>query len=83
MAIYKLVFVDIERDGKEGFSVHIEDENNNMIEKLEMNSDEVTPALAEALQQWAEYQFAADQIVDEEDNVIGGIDFENKSSTKH
>lgn len=78
MATYKLVFTD----KAQGFTVHVEDENNQQIESLELSLDEVTPALEEVLAQWAQYQFTADQILDEENNVIGGLDLES-TGTKH
>lgn len=83
MARYKLVFEDIKQEGKEGFSVTLEDDNNQQIEKLEMDIEDVTPALEEVLSLWAQYQFTANQILDEDGLVVGGNDFNVDSDTQH
>lgn len=83
MAKYKLVFEDIKRNGQDGFSVHMEDEDGNNIERLELEHDEVTIALMEALSIWEQYKLVAPEVEDENGNIVGGTDFDSGSTTKH
>lgn len=82
MAKIKFVMEDVEVDGRSAVKYYLEDGDGNKLETITLEMDEVTPAWMEALALFDQYSFTADQVLDQEDNVVGGIDVES-AGTKH